>query len=150
MNGNSEREPIVSTIKELVEALPEVYQNIYGHSEFDEDSSRNCELRKKYILRIISAYQKYSKKKELKVLDLGCAQGYYSFSAAEIGCKVDAVDYLDKNIDLCKALRDENKLDCTFKEDKISMEMIDSIEDGAYDIIMFFSVVHHISNEHGL
>lgn len=139
----------MSEIKKLVEALPEVYQNIYGHSEFDEDSSRNCDIRKSCIIEIVKAFQDKLGKKELKVLDLGCAQGYYSFSVAELGCQVDGIDFCKENIDLCKALQNENGLPCNYKHDKITKELVDAIDDGAYDVIMFYSVVHHICNENG-
>ena len=139
----------MTNIKELVEDLPEIYQNIYGHSEYDGDSSRNCEQRKKVVLDVVREYQSYIGKKDLRVLDLGCAQGFYSFTLANEGCIVDGVDFLDKNINLCRALQEENGLACSFEEKKITLEMVQAIPDDTYDVILFFSVVHHICNENG-
>ncbi len=139
----------MSNIQKCVEALPEVYQNIFNHPEYNEDTSRNCEERLGCLTGIVKAYQEYSGTKELKVLDLGCAQGFYSFSLASLGCEVRGIDFNEQNIALCKELQQENGLSCLFEKDIVSTELIDQIEDGLYDVIMIFSVIHHIANEHG-
>lgn len=139
----------MSNIKEYVEALPEIYQNIYGYPEYSEGKSRDCKERLVYIEKIIKAYQDYSGKRELRVLDLGCAQGFYSFSLASFGCIVDGIDFNEQNIALCKELQRENSLSCTFRQDVITKELVDQIADGMYDVIMVFSVIHHIAHEHG-
>nr|MCR5404391.1 methyltransferase domain-containing protein [Butyrivibrio sp.] len=139
----------MSNIKKCVEALPEIYQNIYGHSEFSEGKSRDCKERLVYVEKIIKGYQEFSGKRELRVLDLGCAQGFYSFSLASIGCIVDGIDFNEQNIALCKELQQENGLPCTFRQDVITKEMVDQIDEGAYDVILIFSVIHHIAHEHG-
>lgn len=129
--------------------LPEIYQNIYGHTEYDESTSRRCREREAIIKEVVNDYRKYIGKDKIKVLDLGCAQGYYSLTLAEDGCSVEGVDFLDKNVKLCKALQAETGLDCRFREQEINLTMIDEIKDKSYDIILFFSVVHHICNNHG-
>lgn len=139
----------MDNIKERVDDLPEIYQNIYGHPEYDNDSSRHCEEREALLRKIISDYQAYSGKREIRVLDLGCAQGYYSFCCADSGAVVDGIDFLDKNVACCKALQEENGLPCQFKEDKITLKMVDDIKDDSYDVILFFSVIHHICHENG-
>ncbi len=137
----------MSDLKELVEKLPEIYQNIYGFPEFNGESSRNCEIRKSVIIKTLQDFQKKLGKTNLKILDLGCAQGFYSFSAAEVGCEVHGIDFCAENIELCNALVTQNHLNCTFECNKITRETIDRIE--SYDVIFLFSVIHHISNENG-
>jgi O-antigen chain-terminating bifunctional methyltransferase/kinase len=44
----------------------------------------------------------------LKVLDLGCAQAYFTLNLAERGAIVHGVDFLDRNIAVCNALAREN------------------------------------------
>lgn len=147
--GGGHRSPIDIDIRQLVEALPEIYQNIYGHEEYDPETSRRCRERESIIKTVVENYRKSTGKAKLKVLDLGCAQGYYSFTIADMGNHVDGIDFLDKNVALCNGLQAENGLDCSFREQEINQQMIDSIEDNSYDIILFFSVVHHICHNHG-
>lgn len=73
-----------SKLSELVNALPEFYQPIYGHGEWDDKPLRNCKDR---LLIIEKIYDDLSKKLErpLRVLDLGCAQGFFSLSLAVRG-----------------------------------------------------------------
>ena len=138
-----------SKVMECVDALPEIYQTIYGHPEYNNDSSRKCAERESDILKVIKLYQNYLGKKKLRVLDIGCAQGYYSFTLQNAGCLVDGVDYNENNIACCEALKEENGLLCDFTHAKIDAEYIDSIEDGSYDVILILSVIHHVCYEHG-
>jgi len=132
-----------------VENLPEIYQNIYGHPEYDGETSRKCREREVIIKKVVNDYRRSTGKETIKVLDLGCAQGYYSFTLAEMGCKVDGIDFLDKNIELCNVIKRETGLSCSFHEKEISIEMIEQLEEKSYDLILFFSVVHHITHKRG-
>jgi O-antigen chain-terminating methyltransferase len=90
-------------ITSLVKALPEVYQPIYGHPEFNALASRPCDDR----LRLISSiYTRLAGVigRPLRVLDLGCAQGYFSLHLAEQGATVKGIDRLEENIKLCRGL----------------------------------------------
>ena len=138
-----------SKVEEKVRALPEIYQTIYGHPEYNEETSRQCVDREPEILAVVRAYQNFTNKKELRVLDLGCAQGYYSFTLQNQGCLVDGIDFNEKNIDCCNALKEENNLNCNFKQAKIDHEFIDAIDDDAYDIVLILSVIHHVCHENG-
>ena len=139
----------MKTLKDYVDDLPEIYQNIYGHPEFDNEISRNCRPRESLIMDVIHRYQKYSGKKNLKILDLGCAQGYYSLSLSKEGHSVEGIDFLDKNIIVCNALKKENNLNCSFKLGELTLEMAQAIPDGKYDVIMLYSVIHHIAHANG-
>ena len=79
-------------LNSLVACIPEQYQDIYGHPEFNGSSSRGCAERETWVRKIICEIQEKTGKKNLRVLDLGCAQGYYSFIASELGCSVLGVD----------------------------------------------------------
>lgn len=136
------------SINYYVEKLPEIYQHIYNHPEFNK-TSRTCEDREQYIVQVVSALQKKLNKKNIKVLDLGCAQGYFSLTLANMGCQVKGIDFCKENIELCNALNEENGFNSEFVEGKITKEVIDSIENEEYDVILFLSVVHHICNENG-
>jgi O-antigen chain-terminating methyltransferase len=76
----------MNDIEKLVSELPEVYQKIYGHPELSGNTSRLCEDREQYIVQIVGNLQKKLGRKNLKVLDIGCAQGYFSLTLAKLGC----------------------------------------------------------------
>ncbi len=137
-----------SNIQELVKALPECYQPIFGHPEMDVTTSRNCNDRLSKIENIfILLREKLGR--PLRLLDLGCAQGFFSFNLSKHCSKVTGIDFLDKNIDLCNALRNEQGLDhVVFKEDKIQ-NVINDLDYDDYDVVIGFSVFHHICDADG-
>jgi O-antigen chain-terminating bifunctional methyltransferase/kinase len=127
-----------SMIKELVKKLPEVYQNIYGHPEYK--TSRDCKHRESYITDVVKAYRRKTGKMP-KVLDIGCAQGFYSLTLAEMGCDVTGVDFNHANITVCKALAQEAELKVKFVCDEIGVAFAYE----HYDIVLALSVYHHIA-----
>lgn len=138
-----------TNLQNLVSVLPEVYQTIYGHNEWDGDVSRDCSERLDIIAK---NYLTLSKKlnRPLRVLDLGCAQGFFSLSLASLGASVHGIDFLQENINVCNALADENRtLTVTFQKGRIE-EIIETIEPGHYDFVIGLSVFHHIVHEHGI
>ncbi len=129
-------------IEYYLSQIPEQYQDIYNHPEYD-NNKRNCNERLIAISGIIKAYQSLVGKKNIKVLDLGCAQGFFSFSLAEMGCEVTGVDFCEENIRLCNVLQLENGLNCVFEKRCINEDYINGLE--RYDIVLLFSVIHHIA-----
>lgn len=125
-------------INDLVKKLPEVYQNIYGHPEYK--TSRDCKHRESYITDVVKAYHRKTGKMP-KVLDIGCAQGYYSLTLAEMGCDVTGVDFNPANITVCKALAQEAELPVKFICDEIGAAFAYE----HYDIVLALSVYHHIA-----
>lgn len=59
-----------------VAALPEKYQPIFGHPELSEGSSRGCEDRF-VLIRECARRLQGELGRPLRVLDLGCAQGFF-------------------------------------------------------------------------
>ncbi len=139
------------SITELVAQLPEVYQPIFRHSEFNAQASRSraCFDR---LETITSFYDYISKEKgrPLKVLDLGCAQGFFSLSLAERGAIVTAVDYSQPNINVCNKLADENSsFNIEFLLGSIETVIQQRIKKQEYDLVLGLSVFHHLVYEHG-
>lgn len=139
------------SISELVEQLPEVYQPIFKHPEFNAQASRTraCFDR---LETITSFYDYISKDKgrPLKVLDLGCAQGFFSLNLAARGASVTAVDYSQPNINVCNKLADENNgLNIEFLLGSIETIIRESVKEQEYDLVLGLSVFHHLVYEHG-
>lgn len=136
-------------IEQLVAELPEVYQPIYGHSDFSDHASRPCADRLEVIGGIYDALQALLGR-PLKVLDLGCAQGYFSLSLASRGAVVRGVDFLDKNIAVCMALAQENpQFNAAFEVGRVE-DVIDQLQPGEYDLVLGLSVFHHVIHERGI
>lgn len=136
-------------IEQLVADLPEVYQPIFGHSDFSDHASRPCADRLEVIAVIYDALQALLGR-PLNVLDLGCAQGYFSLSLASRGASVRGIDFLDKNIAVCDALAEENpEFNAVFEIGRVE-DVIDKLQPGQYDLVLGLSVFHHVIHEHGI
>ncbi len=135
-----------SNLQCLVAALPEVYQPIYTHPELSRSVSRACRDRLEYIVQVYESLVAQLQR-PLRVLDLGSAQGFFSFSLAELGASVHGVDYLDDNVAVCKELADEHKnLNVSFQVGRIE-DVLQQLERGQYDLVLGLSVFHHIVQE---
>lgn len=138
-----------SSLPQLVSDLPEIYQPVYGHPELSTNVSRQCADRRERINQVHDALQGFLGR-PLRVLDLGCAQGFFSLSLAERGAIVHGVDYLDKNITVCEALAAEHpSFKVNFEVDRIE-NVINHLEIDQYDLLLGLSVFHHLVHEHGM
>ncbi|PPU97825.1 kinase [Xanthomonas populi] len=137
------------SISALVTALPEKYQPIFGHPELSEGSSRGCEDRLVLIAECAKRMQD-ALGRPLRVLDFGCAQGFFSLSLAAKGHRVHGVDFLDRNIALCQALASDNPaLEASFEHATVE-EVIERLEDREYDLVLGLSVFHHLVHAQGV
>ncbi|MES3709714.1 methyltransferase domain-containing protein [Pseudomonas putida] len=133
----------MSTIESRVADLPELYQPIFGHPELSEGSSRSSHDRLAHIASIYKVAEKIQGR-PLKVLDLGCAQGFFSLNLAAMGASVHGIDYLEKNVEVCRALLAEHpEFKAQFTFGKVE-EFLDTVEPGEYDLVLGLSVFHHL------
>lgn len=128
-------------ITAAVQALPEIYQPIFGYELQGAAPSRKCEDRLADVKKI---YDLLSAElgRPLRVLDLGCAQGYFSLYAAKWGGVVTGLDFQAANINLCLLLARENP---DFKVNFIHTRIEDflpTVKAGEYDLVLCFSVLH--------
>ena len=133
----------------LVNALPEFYQPIYGHSEWDDKPLRSCKDRAIIIEKI---YDDLSKElgRPLRVLDLGCAQGFFSLNLAIRGGIITGVDFREQNVRLCKFLASEHPgIKADFVCGRIE-EFLSTVNVGDYDIVLCLSILHNISKYLGV
>ncbi len=131
-------------VRTLVASLPEVYQPIYGYPELSEHASRATEDRFEDIKRV---YEALSSRlgRPLRVLDLGCAQGFMSLSLAALGASVVGVEMLPENAELCRKLGSQNpQLDVNFVEGRLE-EFVSSLDEDRFDLVLLLSVIHHVA-----
>ncbi|KLD73498.1 methyltransferase domain-containing protein [Xanthomonas hyacinthi] len=133
----------------LVAALPEKYQPIYAHPELSEGSSRGCEDRLLLIRECARRLQSVLGR-SIRVLDLGCAQGFFSLSLAADGHGVRGVDFLDRNVAVCQGLaREHPEFDAVFEHATIE-EVVERLGAGEYDLVLGLSVFHHLVHAQGV
>lgn len=133
----------------LIAALPEHYQPIFGHPEHSAVVARECRDRLEPIVRVYKALEA-KLRRPLRVLDLGCAQGFFSLSLAELGATVHGVDYFDGNVAVCNALAEGYpELETSFQVARIEEVILDQVDSDQYDLVLGLSVFHHIVYEKG-
>jgi len=137
------------SLPQLVSDLPEIYQAIFGHPDISQETSRACIDRLDKIAEVHDALSTRLGR-PLRILDMGCAQGFFSLSLAARGAEVHGVDFLDKNILVCQALALENPdLKVTFGVGRLE-DVVAALEPGQYDLVLGLSVLHHVVHEHGV
>jgi O-antigen chain-terminating methyltransferase len=86
----------------------------------------------------------------LRVLDFGCAQGFFSLNLAELGATVHGIEIDKRNVALCNALAAEHKdLKAGFEHNTIE-QIIMSLERDGYDLVLGLSVFHHLVGRYGI
>ena len=132
----------------LVAALPEVYQPIFGHPDLSQRVSRGCEDRLAHIAEIYRALEQELGRPP-RVLDLGCAQGYFCLGLARLGASVHGVDFQQANIAVCEALaREAPELAATFETARVE-DALAALAPDRYDLVLGLSVFHHLVHQHG-
>lgn len=137
------------SLAERVDALPELYQPVWSHPEFDSRASRPGHDRLASILR---AYDALSAAfgRPLRVLDLGCAQGFFSCGLAARGAQVRGIDSHTGNINFCRAIATEHaafqlQFSVARLEDELAM-----LETDRHDLVLGLNVFHHHCHQHGV
>jgi O-antigen chain-terminating bifunctional methyltransferase/kinase len=138
-----------SQLIEKIQALPEIYQPIFGHPELARQVSRQCEDRLHHLLALHDALRE-TLGRPVRVLDLGCAQGYICLSLAARGARVVGVDFLQANVDVCMTLAAEHpQFDARFEHARLET-FIEHLQEDAFDLVLGLSVFHHVVHELGV
>jgi O-antigen chain-terminating methyltransferase len=143
------RKDAAANLRDLVASLPEIYQPIFGHPELSLEATRKGEDRLAHITQI---YQSLEAKlnRPLRVLDLGCAQGFFSLSLAKLGATVVGVEFQEPNIAVCNALAAEwPHLKVTFQKEFVE-DVIGRLERDQYDLVLGLSIFHHLVHRLGM
>ncbi|WP_187272710.1 methyltransferase domain-containing protein [Atlantibacter hermannii] len=135
-------------INELVEALPERYQPIFGFENFTSEAERESSDRLAIVMNVANLMVKHLQR-PLRVLDLGCAQGYFSLNLADISESIVGIDFLDKNVELCTGLAEYHHFDhIKFYENDIAT-FVSTLEPDTYDLVLGLNVFHHVCHAMG-
>ena len=137
----------MTTLDELISQLPELYQPVYGR--LSNDTSRVADSpRTAQILSTIDLIAAHFDR-PIRILDLGSAQGYYCFLAAERHHHVTGVDYLPINIAVSRAIHEQHPaLSVEFVEADLD-GVSDLVAEGDFDLVLGLSILHHIVHRDG-
>ena len=138
-----------SPLARAVAALPELYQPVFGHPEFSPGASRAQDRRLAQVCALHDRLRDHLGR-PLRVLDLGCAQGYFSLTLAERGARVDGVDFQSPNLALCRVLAAEHPdFAVAFHQADIAA-VLEGVAPGQFDLVLGLSVFHHLVHRDGL
>ena len=127
--------------------LPESYQPIWGMEAARDKARRACDDRVAAMLPSIEALPAGA---VMRILDIGCAQGYFSFALkhrlAQVGrdAEVIGVDYLLDNIEFCKQVAKYHNSDVRFIYDQFDVDFFKRNDLGQFDVVLALNVLHHI------
>lgn len=134
-------------IDALISELPELYQPIFGYP--GHSASRPADLDRTDAVVAAVTQIAIAVGHPLRILDLGSAQGYFSFIMAQAGHSVVGVDYLPANVRLATAIADlQPDLDVCFVEDQVE-HFVATVEPGQFDVVLGLSILHHIVHSAG-
>ncbi len=85
----------------------------------------------------------------VRVLDLGCAQGYISLTVASWGAEVTGIDFYDKNIEVCNLLLQEHAGYHVFFDVARIEDCLTRVQAGQFDMVLGLSVFHHLCKMYG-
>lgn len=139
---------MMGVLADKVAALPEVYQPIFGHPELAAQTSRDCCDRLRHVSPLLDEMC-HKLGRQVRILDLGCAQGFISLSLAATGASVVGVDYLAANVEVCSALAAEHSDWALHFQHARLEEFICGLDDDSFDLVLGLSVFHHVAYEHG-
>lgn len=108
-------------------------------------ASRHCADRCDFLARELAPDVK-----NLRILDVGCSMGYLSLYFAERGAHVTGIDHSAANIEFCSILSNMTGIKSTFEHAEFSEDYCKSIEDGRFDVVFLFSVLHHVTLKYGI
>lgn len=135
-------------IIKLVKKLPEIYQPIIHHPQFDNLASRNCYDRWIHVEKVATQLRQQLGR-PLRVLDLGCAQGFFSLKLALAGDEVIGIDRETANIALCMRLAQHVNRQLYFIQADF-VAWLTKYSGEQFDLVLMFSILHHLCYEQGL
>lgn len=137
---------------EAYAALPEAYQPAWGFAETAEQAQRGSDDRFALVRQHIAALPGAG---TLRVLDIGCAQGYFSLGLCaelrKLGRRVEVigVDSLESNVRFCGRLAEYHGIEARFIHDRFDEGFFTRHPLERFDAILALNVLHHIRQLQG-
>jgi O-antigen chain-terminating methyltransferase len=132
--------------------LPEPYQPAWGLAESASKARRHCEDRFAIVRDAVVALPA---DRPLRILDVGCAQGYFSLGLKSelqdrgIDAEVTGVDSLEDNVRFCRELAEHHRLGVRFLHDRFDGGFFGRHELADFDAVLALNVLHHIRELEG-
>ncbi len=135
-----------NSLEALIAALPMRYQPIFGVAS-DVEPMRPC------VDRVACIAESLRDAPGTRLLDIGCAQGFFSLSLLSKGVVASTlgIEVMPANVALTNALAEHHRLNARFQRGHVSVRSIaDLLADQTFDAVLLLSVLHHIEMEEGL
>lgn len=124
----------------------EYYQPLYSFQLFrTKVPQRPCVDRAEHVYDALKHFGNGG-----RILDVGCSLGYFSHYFAERHYRVTGIDSNPYNIAICKRIKKINRASIQFSVAEFSIDFLESMREGQYDVAFIFSVLHHILHDKGL
>ena len=81
---------------------------------------------------------------DLRLLDLGCLEGHYSFEFAAKGARVVGIEGRKCNLDNAEALGAKLKLSVEFVQDDV--RNLSAVKYGTFDIVLCLGILYHLDD----
>lgn len=123
----------------------ELYQPVWGDERYDTVAMRNCEDRVNLLVEVLRAHPKVLRGEPLRVLELGCSNGYLLFGLnSKIAIESLGLDIQSGCIDLCTEIAENcDYRNMRFIKSEINLSTIEIARDFNPDVLICFSVLHH-------
>lgn len=87
------------------------------------------------------AFRMFKAKEGMKILDIGCGTGNFSFKLAKMGCKVVGVDISDEMLSIAKEKAERDGIEIEFYNmDVYDLDFTDESFDAAFSMAAFESI----------
>jgi SAM-dependent methyltransferase len=145
--ASSEIDALISTIKkQRLESWADVYHPIPFYEFRGLTTQVQSAVPYQRLSMVLHGYQDFA---GLKVLDLGCNVGFYSFSLARRGAQVTGLDIRPEYIEVASRLARIYAINAKFEATAVTPELICSNGTG-WDLALCFSVIQWIIDQQGI
>ncbi len=133
-------------LQQAVAALPSRYQPIFRHEEYPLMETASYEDCLEKIKKVYIALRE-TLGRPVRVLELGCAQGYNSLTVASWGAEVTGIDDSSENIAVCRLLAKEHEdYRISFRQEKTE-NFASFVQSEDFDLALGLNVLHVFTAE---
>ena len=142
-----------SILASFIKQAPYVYQPIFGLAPQEQPQTTKDKYRVRISTAVSRANEIYSicdrlkkiKKRNIKVLDLGCNAGYFSLHLAQKGADVIGLDYAQGFVNLCEYLAEANNIKTAKFVCGDVNKVLNSTDMEQFDLVLGLSIFHHLA-----